>query len=287
MLCKSQSCSCDSSPDRLKANLKIRGRSDPSLWHFAMAVIKMIIAYDGTAYCGWQIQSKQKTLQATLEQALAEVIGTPTRVMASGRTDAGVHAMGQAVSFDTESNLPCDVLRRAVQSRLPPDMAILDALPVEDTFHPIRDAVSKRYRYVLNDALIPNVFSRRYCWHYPAPLSASAMARAGTMLVGQHDFASFQSSGAPRESTVRTISCLSVERQGNLDRGEIWIEVEADGFLYNMVRAIVGTLTEVGRGARSEAWCGEVLAARDRSHAGPTVPPQGLFLLFVNYGVAS
>ncbi len=252
-----------------------------------MAVIKMTLAYDGTAYCGWQIQPKQKTLQATLEQALAEVTGAQTRVIASGRTDAGVHAIGQAVSFNTESHLSCDVLRRAVQSQLPPDIAILEAVPEKDTFHPIRDAVSKRYRYVLSDALVPSVFSRRYCWHYPAPLAASAMARAGTMLVGKHDFASFQSSGAPRESTVRTVSDLSVERQGDQDRGEIWIEVEANGFLYNMVRAIVGTLTEVGRGAQSEAWCGEVLAARDRSHAGPTAPPQGLFLLFVDYDVAS
>ena len=252
-----------------------------------MAVIKMTLAYDGTAYCGWQIQPKHKTVQATLEQALAEVTGAPTRVIASGRTDAGVHAIGQAVSFYTKSHLSCDVLRRAVQSRLPPDIAILEAVPEKDTFHPIRDAVSKRYRYVLNDALIPSVFSRRYCWHYPAPLAASTMARAGKMLVGKHDFASFQSSGAPRESTVRILSDLSVERQGDQDRGEIWIEVEANGFLYNMVRAIVGTLTEVGRGAKSEAWCGEVLAARNRSHAGPTAPPQGLFLLFVNYDVAS
>ncbi|MBC18940.1 MAG: tRNA pseudouridine(38-40) synthase TruA [Planctomycetaceae bacterium] len=252
-----------------------------------MATMKMTIAYDGTAYCGWQVQPRQRTLQQTIEQALKDVTGAPIRVLASGRTDAGVHALGQVVGFSTESHLAADALRRAVQSRVPPDIAIIDVTPAADNFHPIRDAVSKRYRYVLSDALIADVFSRRYCWQYPVQLSASAMARAGELLVGKHDFASFQSSGSPRESTIRTISHLTVERQSNNDRGEIWVEVEADGFLYNMVRAIVGTLTEVGRGAESEDWCGQVLAALDRSHAGPTAPPQGLFLLSVDYGAKS
>ena len=249
-----------------------------------MSVFKMTLAYDGGAYCGWQVQSQQRTVQETIETALAEIVGAPVRVIASGRTDAGVHALGQVIGFDTDSHLSCDVLRRAVQSRLPSDVAVLDVVPATDTFHPIRDAITKRYRYVLSDAAIHDVFSRRYCWQYPSPLSVAAMARAGAMLVGKHDFSSFQSTGAPRESTVRTISRLTVERRGNQERGEIWIEIEADGFLYNMVRAIVGTLTEVGRGGQGEAWCGEVLVACNRGRAGPTAPPQGLFLVDVDYG---
>ncbi len=248
-----------------------------------MRVIKMTLAYDGTAYSGWQVQANQSTLQGTVEAALAEVTGKPIRVIASGRTDAGVHALGQVVGFDTDSHLSCAVLRRAVQRYLPSDVAVIEMVPADDAFHPIRDAIKKRYRYVLSDAEVHDVFSRQYCWQYPAPLSTGAMARAAEMLVGKHDFASFQSTGAPRESTVRKISHLSVKRQGNLERGEIWIEIEADGFLYNMVRAIVGTLAEVGRGGQSEGWCAEVLAACDRSQAGPTAPPQGLFLVSVDY----
>ena len=249
-----------------------------------MRVFKMKLAYDGAAYCGWQVQAAHCTVQGVVESALAKVTGQTVRVLASGRTDAGVHALGQVVGFSLESHLSCAVLRKAIQSHLPPDVAILELGSAPQGFHPIRDAKRKRYRYILNDAEIHDVFSRRYCWQYPGPLCTSAMLRAGKDLIGTHDFASFQSAGSPRESTVRTISDLCVQRPRGGDRGEIWIEVEADGFLYNMVRAIVGTLTEVGRGAEREDWCERVLHAQDRSQGGPTAPAQGLFLVSVDYG---
>ena len=249
-----------------------------------MRNFKMTLAYDGTAYSGWQVQSEQQTVQGVLEAAVEAVTGTPVRVLASGRTDAGVHALGQVVAFSIDTELSCEVLRRAVQGNLPDDVSVREVVSAPDGFHPIRDARSKRYRYVLSDAEVHDVFLRTYCWQYPRSLEAEVMQRAANALIGKHDFASFQSSGAPRESTVRTIYELQVIRPAKAPRGPLWIEVEADGFLYNMVRAIVGTLTEIGRGAEEAAWCAQVLADRDRSQAGPTAPPQGLFLLSVDYG---
>lgn len=249
-----------------------------------MRVLKMTLAYDGTAYSGWQVQDGQPTVQQAVEEALAEVTGESIRVVASGRTDAGVHALGQVVGFRTASQLEIDVLQRAINACLPEDMSVLAIEQTADHFHAIRDAKTKRYRYLIHDADRCDVFARHYCWRYPAFLDVAPMARSATALIGTHDFSSFQSSGAPRESTIRTVSALTIGRQGGEDQGAIILEIEADGFLYNMVRAIVGTLVEVGRGARGEDWPGRVLAARDRGEAGPTAPPQGLFLVAVNYG---
>ena len=254
-----------------------------------MRTLKLTLAYDGTAYAGWQVQPGCRTVQGTLEAAARKVTGRSVRVVASGRTDAGVHALGQVAGFQTHSDLPAGVLRRALNAELPEDVAVLEVAEAADDFHPIRDAVRKRYRYVIHDAPVRDVFRRQYCWHYShGRLDAEAMSRAGKALLGRHDFRSFQSSGAERESSVRTIFDLSVQRcRGEQGRGEehdwITLEVEADGFLYNMVRAIVGTLVEVGRGAQGESWPAEVLRAADRAAAGPTAPPQGLFLVRVDY----
>jgi tRNA pseudouridine38-40 synthase len=249
----------------------------------AVRTLKLILAYDGTAYAGWQVQPRQNTLQETLEVALGKITGETIRVTASGRTDSGVHALGQVVSFDTKSPLPPDVFQRALNAELPHDMAVLDARDAPPGFHAIRDAVRKRYRYVIHDGPVPDVFRRQYAWHYRQRLDAEAMHRAAQSLLGTHDFRSFESAWPQRTSSVRTIFDLTVRRGFSQVDDLVASEVEADGFLYNMVRAIVGTLVEVGRGSRSESWPAEVLAAQDRRLAGMTVPAQGLFLLRVEY----
>jgi len=245
--------------------------------------IKLILAYDGTAYAGWQVQPERTTLQGVLEAAIEKLTGVPTRTAASGRTDSGVHALGQVVTFNTESHHPVEVFQRALNAELPPDVAVLSAIEAAPGFHARRDAVRKRYRYVLYDGPVRDVFSRRYAWHVHQPLDVDAMHRAAAALAGTHDFSSFESSGAERASSVRTVYDISVRREPAPREEFLRVEVEANGFLYNMVRAIVGTLVEVGRKARPESWPGEVLEATDRSAGGQTAPPQGLFLVEVEY----
>lgn len=249
-----------------------------------MRTIKLTLAYDGTAYSGWQFQPDRPTLQGTLENALLGITQTPIRVVGSGRTDAGVHALGQVVSFQTASALPADVLKKALNATLPRDMAVLELIDAPEGFHAIRDAVRKRYRYAMFDGPVMDVFRRAYCWHVRHRLDDAAMHRAGQALLGRHDFRSFETQGTPRESSVRTIFHLSVARGEGQQCDVVTLEVEADGFLYNMVRTIVGTLVKVGRGLKDESWPGEVLAGCDRRLAGMTAPPQGLFLLRVDYG---
>jgi len=257
-----------------------------------MRTLKLTIAYDGTNYAGWQYQENTPTVQNTLEDAIEKITGQKTRVLASGRTDAGVHALGQVVRLRTESALPPEVFLRALNAHLPHDIAVLDVAEAPADFHPIAYVVRKRYRYVIYDGPIRDVFCRQYAWHYDyGQLDADAMLRAAAALVGTHDFSSFESSGAKRKTSVRTVFDLRVERsngppteQNKSENDDfITIEVEADGFLYNMVRAIVGTLVQVGRGKQPESWPGEVLQAKNRSAAGPTAPPQGLFLVRVEY----
>lgn len=250
-----------------------------------MRTLKLTVAYDGTDYAGWQFQIGKPTIQDAIENAIEKVTGRRDRVLASGRTDAGVHALGQVVRVRTDSRLPPDVFLRALNANLPHDIAVLDAVEASADFHPIADAHRKRYRYVIHDGPTRDVFARRYAWHYVyGRLDAEAMQRAAAALLGTHDFSSFESSGAERKTSVRTVSDLSVERGRAGGRENfITLEIEADGFLYNMVRAIVGTLVQVGRGVRPERWPGDVLRMCDRSAAGPTAPPEGLFLLNVEY----
>lgn len=249
-----------------------------------MRTIKLTLAYDGSDFVGWQIQRNQCSVQSALEAAIEKITGCRSSALASGRTDAGVHALGQVASFRTESPLPVEVLRRALNAELPQSIAVLEAVEVPATFHPIRHAVRKRYRYVIHDGPIRDVIQRRYCWHfYQGRLDAEAMNRAAAALAGTHDFSSFQTSGAPRKTTVRTVFEICVGRGRGGQEDFITLEIEANGFLYNMVRTIVGTLVEVGRGVRPETWPGEVLQAMDRCVAGQTAPPQGLFLVKVDY----
>lgn len=245
--------------------------------------LKLTLAYDGTDFAGWQIQPQLRTVQGALKAILERITGEPINLMGSGRTDAGVHALGQVASFETTSQHSCEVFRRALNAELPDDVAILAVEEGPAGFHALRSAVRKRYRYVIHDSSVRDVFAHRYCWQLAYHLDDAAMARAAQMLVGRHDFSSFQSSGAERESSVRTVFALDVARP-YVDRAfELHIEVEADGFLYNMVRVIAGTLVQVGRGGRPERWVREVLESHNRAVAGPTAPPQGLFLFWVRY----
>lgn len=248
-----------------------------------MRCIRLTLAYDGSNFLGWQRQANGRTVQGVIEAAIEKISGKRSRVLASGRTDAGVHALGQVAAFRTESTLTAETWGKALNAVLPHDIVVLAAEDVPLSFHPIRNAQRKRYCYLLDDGAVRPVIFRQFVWHYPRPLDVDLMRTASEFLIGQHDFAAFETSGAPRKTTVRTIFELSVRRIHPHTPSVIAIEIEADGFLYNMVRNIVGSLVEIARGARPVAWLGEVLASRDRRLAGPTAPPQGLFLVSVTY----
>jgi len=223
-------------------------------------------------------------VQGAVEEAIQGVTGESLRVVGSGRTDAGVHALGQGVSLASQTHLPADVLLRALNANLPFDVRVLAAVEVPPGFNAIDESIGKRYRYVLQEGPHPNVFSRRYAWYIRDVLDIDAMQQAAVGLTGRHDFKSYETAGSPRVSTVRTVRNLTVARQIDEDGfARVVIEVEADGFLYNMVRNLVGTLLEVGRGKRPASWPNEVLADRDRRQAGATAPPHGLYLVQVFY----
>jgi len=249
-----------------------------------MRFFRLTLSYDGTAYVGWQVQDNGRTIQAELEAALRRITGEAIRAVASGRTDAGVHALGQVVSFHSDTRLAPEVLCKALNANLPQDIVVREVREAPAGFHAIRDAVRKRYRYVVQDGPIRDAFSRMYAWHFVHILDVPAMRAAAQLLLGKHDFSSFEASGSPRVSSVRMIHDLTVERRTGDFLERVVFEVEADGFLYNMVRNLVGSLVEVGRGRREPDWIGQVLAARDRKLAGATAPPQGLFLVNVDYG---
>jgi tRNA pseudouridine38-40 synthase len=245
-----------------------------------MRNLKLVLSYDGSDFSGWQTQPGRRTVQKTLEEALGRLTGEPrVRVNAAGRTDAGVHALGQVVNFFSGTNIPAAKLVAASNAHLPPDIVVREAEDVPQAFDANHDAVRKLYRYVIHDGDVPNPFLRRYCCQSRHSLDAAAMARAAAPLRGRHDFHSFETDWPNRQSSVRTVTRLDVSRFGDW----IWIDVEADGFLYNMVRAIAGTLMYVGRGYWPESQVAAILNAADRTRAGPTAPAQGLFLMRVEY----
>jgi tRNA pseudouridine38-40 synthase len=244
-----------------------------------MRNIKLTLCYDGTDFHGWQRQPGLRTVQQALEEAIHQLSGCESVTTASSRTDAGVHALGQVVHFLTNSRHSTETFQRGLNALLPPDIRVLDAEEKPQAFNATFDATSKRYRYVVDNGRIASPFQLRYSWHVYSPLDAAAMHRAGQHLLGRHDFRSFETDWPNRLSSVRTILDLKVERSESF----VTVEVEADGFLYNMVRSIVGTLKLVGSGKRPEAWVGDVLAAESRVEAGQTAPAQGLFLVRVSH----
>jgi tRNA pseudouridine38-40 synthase len=242
--------------------------------------VKLTISYDGSDFAGWQTQPQRRTVQETLEAAITQITQEPRiRLNASGRTDAGVHAIGQVANFFTTTKLPPETLVRAINANVPHDVSILAAEDKPEAFDANHDAVRKMYRYIIHDGAVPSPFLRKYCCQSKHRLDDRAMREAARVLVGQHDFHSFETEWPNRASSVRTITHLAVNRFGDY----LWIDVEADGFLYNMVRAIAGTLINVGRGYWPIEQVAAILDAEDRTEAGPTAPAEGLFLMRVTY----
>lgn len=240
--------------------------------------LRATVEYDGTAYCGFQVQKGQPTVQGTLEQALKQVTGETIRLVAAGRTDSGVHALGQVVAFYTHWRHTPQDLQRAWNAALPMDIAVRDVEVAPEGFHPRYSALSRVYRYTILNRVERSPLLRRTSWHVPKPLDLEAMAEATALVVGEHDFATF---GQPPQgtNTVRRVLRAEWKREGAL----LHFEIEANAFLYQMVRSLVGTLVWVGWGKWGVEDFAAALAACDRSRSGPTAPPHGLCLIEVLY----
>ncbi|HVP28582.1 MAG TPA: tRNA pseudouridine(38-40) synthase TruA [Myxococcota bacterium] len=256
-----------------------------------MGTFRLVLEYDGADFAGWQRQAPgTRAVQTVLEEALARIVGHPAVVVGASRTDAGVHAEGQVASTRLETALDAPTLRRALNATLPDDVAVRALGPVPDAFHALRDARSKLYCYAIWNGDGPSPLRARRFHYVPGRLDVGAMREAARGLVGRHDFASFQTRAAEwraeageagrERSTERTLTRLELRGEAG---GELHLEVEGNGFLRHMVRTIVGTLVEVGRGRRSPRSLADVLAARSRLAAGPTAPALGLTLVRVGY----
>ena len=246
-----------------------------------MPSFKITLAYDGGPFVGWQRQAEGTSIQGLIEDALAELDGRDVAVAGAGRTDAGVHACAQVASFTLVRDTSPDIVVRSLNGKLPPEIRVQAAEEVPASFHARFDATSKRYRYRLWNADVLNPFERAYVWHVPGALDVAAMAEAARVVEGRHDFAAFQTVGGSGGPTVRVVTLSTIARR---DNGLVTYEVEGDGFLRHMVRAIVGTLVDVGRGRHDPQWMRNIIASRDRSQAGRTAPAHGLFLVAVGYG---
>lgn len=283
-----------------------------------MPNIRLTLAYDGTNYCGWQVQSNGVTIQEKVERAIERLTGEKCAVYSAGRTDSGVHAIGQVANFHTTSAIPAANWRSALQAFLPGDIIIRDAAEVPPEFHATYSARRKRYRYIIHNGLASLPFLRNYAYHVFKPLDAAAMHDAAQVLIGTHDFRSFETDWPNKVTSVRTVQEVTIARRAGWD---VWgsrfggqgagigddgylspsipesqppnpdsraapyitMDIVADGFLYNMVRSIMGTLINVGRGSWTAADVARILAAQNRSVAGNTAPACGLYLVQVDY----
>ncbi len=241
---------------------------------------KLVIEYDGTLFAGWQRQSNGLSVQDVLEHAIAGFCGERATTVGAGRTDAGVHALGQVAHVDLARAWPEDTVRAALNHHLRPhQVSVLAAARVADGFHARFDAIERRYRYRIVNRRSPLALMRDRAWHVARPLDARAMAESARLLVGPHDFSSFRDANCQARSPVKTLDVLDVARAGD----EIVIEARARSFLHRQVRTIVGTLKQVGEGKWTNADVAAALAARDRSAAGPSAPARGLYLVAVRY----
>lgn len=241
---------------------------------------KMIVAYDGTDYHGFARQNETVTVQGTIEKAISKITQEEVLTLGAGRTDAGVHAKGQCVTFDSATKIPSDRLVKAINSQLPPDIVIQSVEEVDEQFHPRFGAKRKTYRYQIWCGELPDPFTYRYALHYPYEIDERKMQQAADLMIGEHDFACFCASGSQVKDTIRTVYSIDVKREGNM----ISVDICGNGFLYNMVRIIVGTLLYVNEGKLSTDDIPEIISGKDRKKAGPTVPPQGLTMLSIIYG---
>lgn len=239
----------------------------------------LTLSYDGTHYAGFQIQKNKKTVQGVLEETLRKILKKKPRLLYAGRTDAGVHALSQIVSFKIDSSISTGALQKALNSLLPPDIVVQKAKVVPSSFHPRYERAFKHYRYTLRYHPSRSPFDRLYTTFYPYVLDLSAMRQAARYLKGRHDFKSFQASDKKERSSVRVLHRLSLRRKPPY----LFIDLIGNGFLYKMVRNIVGTLLEVGRGRRTPETIKRLLSKKDRCLAGPTAPAKGLFLVSVRY----
>ncbi len=236
--------------------------------------IALRLSYTGTAYHGWQVQKNAVTVAETLEKALASVVGHPVRVTGAGRTDAGVHAQVYVANFRTTSGIPVERLPLAVNTRLPDDISVFKATVVPDEFNAIGSCLKKEYTYKIYNSRIRDPFYVNRVWFYPRRLDEAVMAQAARQFAGTHDFAAVRSVGTETRTTVRTVHYFDITRQGNM----IDCRVCADGFLYNMVRAMVGTCIYAAEGKLDPADIPAILESRNRTLAGPTAPPDGLYM---------
>jgi tRNA pseudouridine38-40 synthase len=241
---------------------------------------KIVIEYDGTRYVGWQRQPNGPSIQQSIENAIETMTRQKISLIGSGRTDAGVHALGQTANFRCETRLSPDEIQRGLNSLLPEDIVIRQCQTVHPEFHARYDVHSKRYRYWILNQPLPSAIGRYYCWWVRAPLDISAMQRAADTIMGEHDFKAFEATGSPRGHTRRNVMQAHWESH---TKGRITFDITADGFLRYMVRNIVGTLVSVGLHKITPARFKEILSALDRTQAGTTAPSHGLFLMEVNY----
>ncbi|MHC4243426.1 MAG: tRNA pseudouridine(38-40) synthase TruA [Planctomycetota bacterium] len=245
----------------------------------AVRNIKLTIAYDGTEYHGWQIQPGLRTIQGVITEAIQDLLGSEVRLFGASRTDAGVSALGQVGLIQIDSPIPTENLARAITGRLPADIAVNEAVEVPQGFDLMGAVTNKLYRYTIFTGQVRPVLKIRHCWHLHTKLNIAAMAEAAKLLIGKKDFKSFASAADNRESSVRTIFRCDVTSEDKW----IYVDVEGDGFLYNMVRNIVGTLVDVGTGRWRPEKIDEILEAKDRTVAGQLAPPQGLCLMWIKH----
>lgn len=241
--------------------------------------VRLIVAYDGTNYHGWQIQKNAITVEEILQQALCDLLQEPIELVGASRTDAGVHARGNVAVFDTHTRIPAEKIAIAVNQRLPEDIRVMQSEEVEEQFHPRYAESEKTYEYHISNVPIQLPTRRLYSYFVYLPLDVEKMLEAAKLFVGEHDFAGFCSAKSQVQTTVRTIYDCQVEKEGD----EICIRVRGNGFLYNMVRIIAGTLVEVGLGRRKLSTVSQAIEKADRSLAGPTAPPEGLTLIKIEY----